>query len=104
MESVGTMSTTTIKAPVKVVDPALVAAHKHASQHRVELEASSRCACFFCFKTFHPSTIKSWIDAKQTALCPGCGVDSVIGSASEMRIDDTFLRNMHRHFFGYRSK
>ena len=98
------MSTTTIKAAAKAVDPAPLAAHKHASQHRVELEASTRCGCFFCFKTFPPTSIKSWIDAKQTALCPACGVDSVLGSASSVRIDDTFLRNMHRHFFAYRTK
>lgn len=79
-------------------------AHKHASRHRVELEASASCGCFFCFRTFPPASIKAWIDGKQTALCPSCGVDSVIGSASTHRIDDAFLRKMHKHFFSYRSK
>lgn len=83
-----------------MIDSALcVAAHKHASRHRVEIEASVRCGCFFCFRTFPSSDIKAWIDANQTALCPRCGVDSVIGSASNHRIDDTFLRGMHAHFF-----
>ncbi len=81
-----------------------VEAHKHASRHRVEIEASARCACFFCFRTFPATAIKAWIDAKQTALCPACGVDSVLGSASPHRLDDAFLRQMHQHFFGYRSK
>ena len=49
-------------------------------------------------------SIKAWIDAKQTALCPGCGVDAVIGSASSYRIDEAFLRRMHGQFFAYRSK
>lgn len=90
-------------ATTKPVDPLLVDAHKHASQHRVELEASARCGCFFCFRTFPPASIKAWIDKSQTALCPACGVDSVIGSASH-RVDDAFLRKMHGHFFAYRSK
>lgn len=82
------------------IDPGLcIAAHKHASRHRAEIEASARCACFFCFRTFASSEIKAWIDAKQTALCPRCGVDSVLGSASEHRLDDAFLRGMHTHFF-----
>jgi len=79
-----------------------VDAHKHASRHRVEIEASARCGCFFCFRTFPPVSIKSWIDASQTALCPACGVDSVIGSASAHRLDDAFLRKMHQHFFSSR--
>ena len=81
-----------------------VAAQVHASQHRVEVEASDRCACYFCFRTFAPAAIKAWTDKQQTALCPSCGVDSVIGSASQHRLDDAFLRKMHGHFFAYRSK
>ena len=81
-----------------------VAAHKHSTRHRPEVEASSLCACFFCFKKFAPASIKAWSDGGQTALCPGCGVDSVIGNASSHRLDDTFLRKMHGHFFAYRSK
>lgn len=96
---------TTIAAKAPSPDTAIyIAAHKHASKHRTELEASERCGCFFCFRTFAPTSIKTWIDAKQTALCPACGVDSVIGTASLHRIDDAFLRKMHQHHFGYRSK
>lgn len=76
-----------------------VAARKHASNHRAEIEASPRCACFFCFRTFANTEIKKWTDTNQTALCPRCGVDSVLGSASNHRLDDTFLRGMHTHFF-----
>jgi hypothetical protein len=79
-------------------------AHKHASKHRAEIEESGRCACFFCFRTFPPSLIKSWTDSNQTALCPSCGVDSVLGSGSSHRLDDGFLRKMHLHCFGSRSK
>jgi hypothetical protein len=74
-------------------------AHKHASHNRLEVEASGRCACFFCFRTFPQTEIKSWIDSNQTALCPRCGVDAVLGTASQHRLDDGFLRGMHRHFF-----
>ena len=91
---------TTVTKPgaTKPVAPQLAEAHKHASQHRVEIEASTRCGCFFCFRTFPPLLIKAWIDAKQTALCPGCGVDSVLGDASLHRIDDAFLRRMYDQF------
>ena len=76
-----------------------LAAQKHASRHRVEIEASTRCGCYFCFRTFVHTDIKAWIDSNQTALCPACGVDSVLGNASNQRLDDQFLRKMHTHFF-----
>jgi hypothetical protein len=81
-----------------------VAAHKHSYRHRAEIEDSPRCGCFFCFRVFPSTAIKAWIDSSQTALCPNCGVDSVIGSASSHRIDDVFLRKMHEHYFPHRKK
>ena len=94
-----------ITTPAKLTGTELlVDARKHASKHRVEVEGSGRCGCFFCFKTFPPSLIKSWIDADQTALCPSCGVDAVIGSGSAHRLDEGFLRKMHLHHFAGRAR
>ena len=82
------------------IEPGLyTAAHQHSSRHRAEIEASARCACFFCFRSFASADIKTWVDGNQTALCPRCGVDAVIGNASKHRLDDVFLRGMHQHFF-----
>lgn len=82
----------------------LVAAKTHASRHRAELEGSTRCACFFCFRSFATADIKAWIDADSTALCPGCGVDAVLGNGGAHSIADGFLRKMHQHYFSYRTK
>lgn len=78
-------------------------AHSHASKHRIEVEASEHCGCFFCFRIFPSGTIKTWVDANQTALCPHCGIDAVIGSAYCL-IGEGFLRRMHQQYFSYRSK
>ncbi|MBC7973894.1 MAG: cytoplasmic protein [Myxococcales bacterium] len=82
----------------------MIAAKTRASRHRAELEASTRCACFFCFRSFAVSDIKSWTDADTTALCPSCGVDAVLGNGTTHPISDGFLRKMHQHYFAYRSK
>jgi hypothetical protein len=74
-------------------------AHSHASKHRVSIEASDQCVCFSCFARFKPAKIAAWIDANQTALCPKCGLDSVLGAASGSRIDEPFLRRLHIHIF-----
>jgi len=86
-----------------------VAAHSHSSAHRVELYQSEICGCFYCLAIFAPSEIQEWIDDAPeekdvaltgvTAVCPRCGIDSVVGSASGYPITHEFLSDMHRHWF-----
>lgn len=82
-------------------------AHKHSANHRRELEISVLCGCFYCLSTFAPAAIDEWVDAPDgseseagtTALCPRCGVDAVIGSASGFLITDEFLSGMRSRWF-----
>ena len=67
---------------------------KHASNHRAELDLSAHCGCFSCFRRFVTADIRAWIDKDQTALCPRCGIDSVIGAAAGFTLDDRFLRSL----------
>lgn len=77
-----------------------ILAHNHSSGHRQELEASAVCGCFYCLATFAPSEIAEWVDEDdQTALCPKCGIDSVIGSAAGYPIATEFLRRMRAYWF-----
>jgi hypothetical protein len=76
-----------------------VLAHKHSSLHRPELERSSIRGCSYCLSIFPPSEIVEWVDDGQTAICPKCPVDSVIGSASGYPITKEFLQRMHDHWF-----
>jgi hypothetical protein len=78
-----------------------IAAHRHSSIHRPELLASDQCGCFYCLSTFNPGEIKDWLqdNGGQTALCPHCGIDSVIGSASGYPILLGFLQSMQSHWF-----
>lgn len=80
-------------------DPSHIKAHKHSSIHRVELKASTFCGCFYCLAVFPPNEITQWIDDDQTALCPKCEIDSVIGSASGFPITPDFLMRVHDHWF-----
>jgi uncharacterized paraquat-inducible protein A len=76
-----------------------ILAHKHCSMHRRELGESSLCGCSYCISVFVPSEIVEWIDDGQTAICPRCPVDSVIGSASGYPVTAEFLLRMHDHWF-----
>jgi len=83
----------------RIFEPDHIAAHKHSSLHRAVLERSELCGCFYCFATFPPSEIVEWIDDAQTAICPYCPVDSVIGSAPGYPITRELLERMHEHWF-----
>lgn len=73
-------------------------------RHRREIEGSDVCGCFYCCSIFSPHEIAEWIDEDaegvgQSALCPNCGIDSVIGSLSGFPIEEAFLKEMNRYWF-----
>lgn len=72
----------------------LLYAHKHASHHRQQLQNDSKCGCFHCGQIFVPPSITEWIDGENTATCPHCGIDSVIGESSGYPITAEFLKEM----------
>ena len=79
-------------------------AHRHSSKHRDELMASALCGCFYCCETFRPEEICEWTDldangVAQTAMCPLCGIDSVLGSESGYELSAEFLGRMRRYWF-----
>ena len=85
----------------------LTDAHKHSSLHEAEVKRSELCGCFYCTAVFPPTSIVDWIDDRNvpeqkvgaTALCPKCGIDSVIGSASGYPISPEFLQAMEARWF-----
>lgn len=80
----------------------ILKAHKHSSGHRDEILKSNLCGCFHCLSIFSPSKIDEWIDDGQCAMCPNCGIDSVIGSESGYPITTEFLKEMSNHWFSYK--
>ena len=78
----------------------LIDAHAHTVRHRRELETSAVAGCFYCCETFLPAEIKDWVDDDDCALCPRCGIDSVIGDGSGFPVaDKEFLKQMHEQWF-----
>ena len=65
--------------------------------------SSAICGCFYCCKTFSPDEIARWTDewegVGQTALCPKCRIDSVIGCESGYPITAEFLAAMNAYWF-----
>lgn len=87
----------------EIVDDS-VTAQRHAVRNREEIERSHLCGCFHCAAIFRPGSILAWRrdgpgPRPDTARCPQCGIDAVIGAASGLPIKPDFLRRMQRHWY-----
>ncbi len=84
-----------------LAESTLVAAHKHSARHDEEIARSTFCGCFYCLAVFPPADIEDWVDDEpRTALCPRCGIDSVIGDASGFPVKGAdFLGAMNVYWF-----
>ena len=77
-----------------------IQAHEFASNHRETLLKDKKCGCFYCLDIFDPKEIKEWIaDVSGTAVCPYCGIDSIVGEHSGFPIKKGFLRKMQQYWF-----
>lgn len=83
------------------VDEKLLAAHKCSSHHRLQIVSSTLCGCFSCLTTFPAAEIEEWTDGVDTAICPICGIDAVLGEASGFPITKDFLSDMCLEWFGF---
>jgi hypothetical protein len=92
------------KRRVQKMPAAVREAHGHSIQHRQEVLGSGVCGCFYCCSIFSPETICEWVDEDtvgigQTAICPKCGIDSVVGDKSGFEISKAFLTEMKTYWF-----
>ncbi len=93
------------------LEPDYIAAHNHCHHHRREILSSQVCGCFCCLAVFTPEELwpDDWIDQDasglgQTARCPNCGIDSVIGAKSGYPVQDrVFLSRMEQYWFSQAS-
>lgn len=71
---------------------------KYSNRNKVYVESSEKCACYFCLNYFDPSEIKEWIDGGETALCPKCKIDSVLGD-SVVSLNEEQLKEANKYWF-----
>jgi hypothetical protein len=82
--------------------------HKKSYNHRASILSSVKCGCFHCLAVFPKEEIQEWTDWSEedqnqighTAICPKCGIDSIIGDSSAELTEDTLL-NMKEYWFNY---
>jgi len=73
---------------------------RHSIYNRGALENDNLCGCYYCLAIFSPREIDDWADEDDTALCPRCWVDAVIGESSGYPITREFLQMVNNFAFG----
>ena len=80
----------------------LHAAHKISYANKTRLSVPQKCGCFYCLRFFSSEDIVDWSVDKPdwTAICPYCGIDSVIGENDGYPLTKDFLEEMFEEWFG----
>lgn len=78
----------------------LEAAHKRSFRNKPCIEQSNVCGCFYCRRTCMPSEIKEYVRKDDTAICPHCGIDALLGDNSGLPVtNNEFLLAMYNRWF-----
>lgn len=89
----------------------LLAAYRYLSNNWAQIEGSRLCGCCSCMRIFPPAEVVAWTGldmhnmddalaiAQQTALCPSCGAEAVIGDKSGFPVTPGFLGRMNEAWF-----
>jgi len=82
-------------------------AQTYSRFNRDDLKNDKVCGCYNCLTIYSPKEIEEWCCESSrgeavTALCPHCGIDSVIGESSGYPITKDTLKTMYSYAFGNR--
>ena len=77
----------------------IVNAHVCSSYNRKQLSKVDLCGCFYCLKKFNPKLIVEWCDNGETAICPFCGIDSILYDCKTYPVTDKLLEEMNKYWF-----
>lgn len=81
-------------------DPVLELWHELSINHRRLIGQGVKCGCFCCGLTFDGGEIRAWTGHPgESALCPRCGVDSVLPEAGDLKVTKALLRRMQAYWF-----
>ena len=77
----------------------LIKLHKRATYNKKDIENTDICGCFYCKNIFYTGDITEWTDNGKTAICPHCGVDSVICNKKNYTVTPEDLNMLNKYYF-----
>lgn len=73
--------------------------HGRSRLNRQFMTPGAACRCFHCLKSFSAEQIGHWVDDGNTALCPHCGINSVLSGGANS-LSDALIQQLHAVYFG----
>lgn len=69
-----------------------------ATSNKKNLMNSNKAGCYYCRKIYPAAEVKEFLETEDTALCPKCGIDSVLpDSVCDLSIET--LKELHQFWF-----
>lgn len=87
----------------KLSEEQLQAYYSRIHNNDREILNSDLCSCLFCRQTYSAREVCDWIpneDGTLNAVCPICGMETVIGDKRQGRIEHDDLKEVNLRFFG----
>jgi hypothetical protein len=81
------------------MNPKIPEACAYSIRNRTQLKNSKLAGCYYCLRIYDPTEIYAWVDDNTTALCPYCGMDSVLGDCSPYAITPEKLGELRKQWF-----
>lgn len=81
------------------MDAMIKEAHKYSIRNIPELAKSKMAGCYYCRSTFQSSAVTETTDNGMTALCPKCGMDSVLPDSSPFKLSEETLTALNKYWF-----
>lgn len=72
---------------------------KFATSNKVSLAKSEYAACYFCMEIYPAKEVIDFLATEDTALCPRCGIDSVLPDQSPYELTKENLLELHKFWF-----
>jgi hypothetical protein len=80
--------------------------HKHCKDNRGEIKRGAKAGCFYCLEVFPKEDVQEYTTASPKrgtadAICPKCGIDSVLSQSVFPSLADLkkSLRPMQEYWF-----
>lgn len=82
--------------------PKLETLIEHSTNNDLEILQSHKCSCLFCRHTIDAREVQDWVSDENgvSAICPECGMDTLIGDASGLTFTKEELREINMKYFG----
>lgn len=73
--------------------------HAYSSYNKELVGLADKCYCFYCKESMASGEIVDYADEGQTAICPKCGIDSIIPDSIPEPLDEDIISEMNAYWF-----